>query len=382
MQIQDLETPALLVDKKVVKKNINRIQNIANKAYLKLRPHIKTHKSTRLYNWQSQAGAVGITASKVDEAIPFIEAGVSSVTFAYPIVDKRKLKRLISHIPKGNELDIRLSIDSPLGLEVAHEVATQQKVYMSIFFLVNVGSDRCGFEPKDNQMVDLANRISRYKYLHFAGLLSHNGLTYSAKNIKHLSKLNKAEIKQLLKIKKKLNKKGIEVADISTGSTPGIFGDSNTLSGVTEIRPGNYIFMDRTPVEMGLVKKKQVGLTILAQVISENYGYYIIDAGKKTLSSDVRHPGGDYGWAYPLNQYPKKKKQMSIVKLSEEHGFIKKRDGVKLEIGDKVRILPNHSCVVANLGTDYCLVENDLCVETISIDARGTSLGMNEVIPG
>lgn len=379
MKINDLETPCILLDKEAVIKNINRVQKIANKQNLKLKPHIKTHKSPFLFNWQQQAGAIGITASKVDEAIPFIKAGVQSVTLAYPIVDQRKLDRLLDQISKSNhEVSLTICVDSLLGYEVANAAANKAKYAISIHLIIDIGYERCGLDPKDPMVLELAKKITDSKFIQLAGLLTHNGLTYGAKSKKHIGKLNASEIKQLLKVKKQLEKKNLPITDISVGSTPGVLSGTQTLTGATELRPGNYIFMDRTPYELGLINKNQIAISVLSQIISENNHYYIIDAGKKVLSSDQREGVEDYGLVYPYNKLGKRKKELRLVKMSEEHGFVRKTKNCSYKVGDKLRIIPNHSCVVANLASEYCLLEGDSLLRTIPIAANRTSHGINQ----
>lgn len=380
MQIHELETPCLILDKEALIKNVNRVQKIANKQKVNLKPHIKTHKSPQIFQWQQKAGAIGITASKPDEAIPFVEAGVSSVTLAYPIMDKRKLSRLIGVCKRVDQkVQIITCLDSTEGYHVIEEAAETYDFPLSVDIIIDIGYGRCGLGYKDPQIVGLAEKISKHTALNFNGLLTHNGLTYGASSKKHIGKLNLSESKQLLKVKKRLKKKGLPVKEISVGSTPGVLGSTETLTGISEIRPGNYVFMDRTPFELGLISKKQIALTILSQVISENPNYYIIDAGKKVMSSDSRKGVHDYGLVYPYQKLGKRKCELKLEKMSEEHGFVKKEKHPKLSVGDKVRIIPNHSCVVANLASEYCLVEGQHLLRTIPITATNTSHGKNEI---
>lgn len=371
--IAQLQTPQVLVDQLILEWNIKHLQEIADLNQVKLRPHIKTHKSVEIFQMQAAAGAVGITASKPAEALPFLEAGVKSATLAYPVIDERKLTPFLKRA-KELDADINLCIDNEVGLATAYKVATRVRKTVGIFIIINIGYNRCGLPPKDVRILELAQQIGKYKYLQFKGLLTHNGLTYDVTSWKKLTKMNRKEVSQLLKIKHRLEKEGIPVEEISVGSTPGtLMGEG--LEGVTEIRPGNYVFMDRTPVEMKLIKKRAVAQTILASVISENDHYYIIDAGKKVLSSDKRGDQNDYGLAYPLEHYPQKAFEFKVVKLSEEHGFVSKRKDLELRIGDLVRILPNHSCVVSNLTRYFCLVDGDQYLRPIAVDAGLTSHG-------
>ena len=371
--VNQLQTPQVLVDQLILEWNIKHLQEIADQNQVKLRPHIKTHKSVEIFQMQAAAGAVGITASKPAEALPFLEAGVKSITLAYPVIDERKLTPFLKRAQELNA-EINLCIDNAEGLAIAYKVATRVRFQVGLYIIINIGYNRCGLEPNDERILELAQQIGRYKYLGFKGLLTHNGLTYDVASWKKLTKVNRKEVNQLLKLKHRLEAAGIAVDEISVGSTPGtLMGEG--LEGVTEIRLGNYVFVDRTPVAMKLIKKRAVAQTILASVISENEHYYIIDAGKKVLSSDKRGDQDDYGLAYPLDHYPKKAFEFKVVKLSEEHGFIGKRKGLELKVGDLVRILPNHSCVVSNLTRYFCLVDGDQYLRPIAVDAGLTSHG-------
>ena len=328
---------------------------------------------------KKKAGALGITASKPDEAIPFVDAGASSVCLAYPIMDPRKLIRLIEASKKSDQkVELILCIDSLEGYQVLHDVTNSNSYELKVNIIIDVGYGRCGLDYKDSKVINLVKKISKNPSLKFNGLLTHNGLTYGARSKKHIGKLNLSEAKQLIKLKMQIEKKGYPVQAISVGSTPGVLGSTSTLAGITEIRPGNYIFMDRTPFELELINRKQIALTVLSQVISENPNYYIIDAGKKVLSSDIRSGIDDYGLVYPWQKFGKKKRMLRLEKMSEEHGFVRKGKQATLKLGDKVRIIPNHSCVVANLAAEYCLIEANTFIKTIPIAATKTSHGKNQ----
>ena len=381
MSIESLSTPCLLLDKTRLVKNINRVQHIANQHNIRLRPHIKTHKCKYVYNLQEQAGAIGITASKPREAMPFIRSKVPSVKLVYPIVDSNQLKSFLAYVKTTSpHTEIILCLDSEAGFEAIVSASEEVKFQVKVQILINVGYNRCGLLPGDARIQKLVRKIDSRPYIYFLGLATHNGNTYGAKDHKQIAKLNTAEIKQVLNIKKKLKKIGFNVEEFSAGSTPGTLGHGGSLSGIDELRPGNYVFMDRTPYELGLIKKKQVALSVLSQIISENSSYYIIDAGKKVLSSDQRKGVNDFGLVYPWDKFGKRKKELSLARLSEEHGFIQKRKGTKHKIGDKVRILPNHSCVVANLASEYCLIDNLTFIKTIPIEAIHSSHGIQSTL--
>ncbi len=377
MLINELETPQVLVDRHILFDNINHIQKIADSFSIKLRPHIKTHKCVKIYEFQAKAGAEGITVSKPQEAIPFILAGVTNVTMAYPVLQPSSLAKFLTICAEKNIIP-RCCIDSSYSLQLLHKIANKTQCKVEVLIIINTGYNRSGIKGKDHRLILWAKEIMNMPNLEFSGILTHNGLTYNARNKKELRKLGKDENKRLIKAKKRLIKQGIDVPVISSGSTPGILGEHEFLTNITELRPGNYVFMDRTPLRLKLIKRREVAQTILATVIGENDQYLIIDAGKKVLSSDRRTSSEGFGLAYPLEFYLAKDYTLTIPKLSEEHGFMKKVKEINLAIGDKVRILPNHSCVVTNLAPHLILVDGDQVVEKLTLDAARTSHGLYE----
>lgn len=162
----------------------------------------------------------------------------------------------------------------------------------------------------------------------------------------------------LNRVRQRLEEAGIRVAEVSVGSTPTAIA-SDAYEGITEIRPGNYVFLDRMPLGLGLIDRSQIALSVLAMVVSANDEYLIIDAGSKVLSSDLGPHGMQgiegYGVAYPVADFDSGKNGLTVVRLSEEHGFLR-RNGFDLPVGSLVRILPNHACVVANLADHYLVL--------------------------
>lgn len=175
------------------------------------------------------------------------------------------------------------------------------------------------------------------------------------------------------RVRKQLESNDIEVSEVSVGSTPGTL-VSDSYDGITEIRPGNYIFMDRMPLRLKVIDLNQIALSVLATVVSRNSDYFIIDAGSKTLSSDQgAHgmPGMEgFGLAYPVDCFEETASEMIVTRLSEEHGFVIRND-FDLPIGSKVRLVPNHSCVVANLLDTYTVLKDGQIIDQWDITARG-----------
>ena len=368
----DVETPHILLDYERLQANIRLIQNIADARGVNLRPHIKTHKCLEIAQRQINAGAVGITASKVDEALVFIEYGVRSVTVAYPLVVASKLDRLIAAAHAHNA-DLRLIVDSPAGVNAIACAAEKHQKQIDVFLKIDVGLHRCGLTEGDRHMVGLVQSIVQAADLNFVGLLSHAGHTYGAEDMGAARNIAQEECETMMRVRAKLEGAGIDVAEVSVGSTPGTLA-SDSYDGITEIRPGNYVFMDRMPLRLKLIEPNQIALSVLATVVSQNADYFIIDAGSKTLSSDQGAHGmagmEGFGLAYPADQFEDKDYEMIVAKLSEEHGFVT-RKGLDLEIGAQLRIVPNHACVVANLLDTYAVLKDGHITEQWDIAARG-----------
>lgn len=370
--VLDLETPHILLDQDRLQSNIQLIQDIGNTRGVNVRPHIKTHKCLELARQQIDAGAVGITSSKADEALVFINNGIRSVTVAYPLVVDAKLDRLIA-AARTNDTDLRLIVDSAAGVDAIAKVAGRHEKDISIFLKIDVGLHRCGLTEDDPGLVGLVQRILGAPNLNFVGLLSHAGHTYGADDADAARKIAREECEIMMRVRKKLESNGIEVSEVSVGSTPGTLA-SDSYDGITEIRPGNYVFMDRMPLRLKVIEINQIALSVLATVVSKNSDYFIIDSGSKTLSSDQgAHgmPGMEgFGLAYPADRFEDANCEMIVTRLSEEHGVVIRGD-FDLEIGSKVRVVPNHSCVVANLLDTYAVLKGGEIIDQWDIAARG-----------
>lgn len=350
--------------------NIDAMQELANQRGVALRPHVKTHKCLEIAQLQLERGAVGLTASKVDEALPFIQAGAKSLTVAYPIVDSRKLDRLLA-AAKNRGTDLRVVADSEPGMEALSAAAMRADFLVGIFLEIDVGLGRCGIAEDDERLVPLVQSFSANPRLRLRGLFSHAGHAYGAANRHEIARIAAEECAILHRVHRKLESAGVALPEVSVGSTPTVLA-SETFSGITEIRPGNYVFMDRTPVRQGLVRPERVALTVLTTVVSANENHLIIDAGSKTLSSDRgAHGSGEgfgFGAAFELNG--DLSQGLTISRLSEEHGFVE-RGGRDISIGTKLRVFPNHACPVVNLADKLLIASGDVVVDRWPVVARG-----------
>ena len=373
MPLSDLETPAVVVDRERLLRNIVWAQALATARGVRLRPHVKTHKCNEIAQLQLEHGAAGITASKVDEALVFIDAGVASVTVAYPLLDQRKIRRLLT-AAKQHGTDLRMVVDTHEGAELLAAVAAELRRDVGALIEIDVGLRRCGMIEGNPAIVEVAQFIENSERLRFVGLLSHAGHAYGSADAAQAAEIAANECGILQRVRAGLEGAGIQVDEVSVGSTPTVLA-SETYDGITEIRPGNYVFMDRTPLRLGLISLEQVALTVLTTVVSRNDTYLITDAGSKVLTSDLGAHGtagtGGYGLAFEMNEEATAAAMpLNVVKLSEEHGFIAHGDR-SIPIGTKLRIVPNHSCPVVNLADELLVVSGHEVVDCWPVAARG-----------
>jgi D-serine deaminase-like pyridoxal phosphate-dependent protein len=347
--ISDLDTPAVLIDLDRVEANLSRTQDYANKHGLKLRPHIKTHKLPRFAKRAMELGAVGITVQKLGEAEVFADAGISEIFLPYNIIGPAKLARLRALHARVN---ITVTADSAETVEGLSRTFADAPRPLNVLVECDTGMGRCGVQTPA-AAVELAGKIANSPGLSFGGLMTYPAAGQVEANA---AWLNAAKLA--------LAGAGLPATVISNGGTPDLW-RAHEVTSATEHRPGTYIYMDRFQVAKGVGGFEDCALTVLATVVSrptENRA--IIDAGSKALTSDTL---GMTGFGL-IEAYP----DAVIVGLSEEHGTIDLTNcATKPAIGEKLRIIPNHACVVSNLFDRVTLISKDEVVETVRVDARG-----------
>jgi D-serine deaminase-like pyridoxal phosphate-dependent protein len=348
-KIADLETPCVLIDGRRVEANLARAQAHADANGYRLRPHIKTHKSVRFARRQVELGAVGITAQKLGEAEVMADAGIADILVPYNIVGAGKLARLAAL----NER-VRLSVTADSREVIAGYGRTiKGRKPLTVLVECDTGGGRCGVQTPA-AAVALARAIADEPSLRFGGLM-----TYPPRG-----KLPEAD-RWLGQAKAELEREAIAVPTITSGNTPDMWHTGDRY--VTERRPGTYIYFDRAQVAFGAASWADCALTVLATVVSRPTAKRVIlDAGSKALSSDLF---GQIGYGVLLD-HP----GLVLTALSEEHGVIEMDAASDWPpIGERVRIIPNHACVVSNLFDIVHLVGPNGEVEALPVDARGRS---------
>jgi len=368
MKVGELLSPALLIDIDRLDRNIEEMASKADESGVNLRPHIKTHKCIEIGTRQRKAGARGITVSTPAEAQAFADAGFKDITYAVPLApDKFKVMLGISR-----EVSLKVLVDGIITVDLLTEFCRENNAEFEVLLKVNCGNDRVGVDPKSQSALKLAERISQK--LNFQGILAHAGQSYSTKSGEEIKKIAEHEQNIMIDFANTLKANGIESETVSIGSTPTARLADSFKEGITEIRPGNYVFFDYTQVALGTCDVSDVALTVLASVISAAPSRVVIDAGGTALSKDAgpTHIDGFGGYGKVIRDYEKDliEDQLTLSSLSQEHGKITTASEHSLKPGDRLRIIPNHSCLTANLFEHYHVVQGDSVVEKWKINRQ------------
>jgi D-serine deaminase-like pyridoxal phosphate-dependent protein len=360
--ISDISTPAVLIEKSIMEKNLIAMQKLADRNGINLRVHIKSHKIPQLTKKQLKLGAVGIAVAKLSEAETMTDAGIKDIQVANIIVGKEKIDRLVE---LNRRVKLTVAADSLTNIKELSSAFRNERRPIEVLIKINTGLNRCGLDSFP-QLLRLIKVTERLKGIRIIGLMTHAGHAYAAKNKTEIKKIGTNESSLLIDYANQLKKAGYEIKTISVGSTP-TAPYCSKIKGITELRVGNYIFNDMTQVALGVAPISHCALSILATVISKSEsGRVIIDTGSKALALDKGGHGNNilsgFGKVVGCHDW--------ITRLSEEHGIID-RPSRKYKIGQKIRIIPNHACAAINLFDDAYLVDGNRIIDYFKIAARG-----------
>ena len=342
-------TPAAVIDLDRVERNIARIQAACNAAGVANRPHIKTHKSPMLARRQIQAGAKGITCQKLGEAEVMADAGIDDILISYNLIGEEKMARLAALQARAN---ITVAADNAVVIDGLATAAAISERPLSVVVECDTGRKRAGVETPA-EAIALARQIAASKGLRFAGFMLYPTETgWDAAQTFYDEAL--AGVRE----------HGLDATMVSTGGSPNLK-NLGKLKGATEHRPGTYIYNDRMQVAAGVATLEDCALTIYSTVVSRaTPDRGILDAGSKTLTSDS---GGLDGFGLIL-EHP----EATIARFAEEHGFLDlARSNTRPNVGDVVRIVPNHVCVVVNMMDEVVMVRGEEIVGVLPVAARG-----------
>lgn len=352
MKLENIQTPALVVDENVFLQNSNNMSKILSGKTLKLRPHFKSHKCAEIARFQVENGAIGLTCAKLSEAIDLVDSGIENVLIANQIVDKSKIATLAT-LAKCATLTV--CVDSKQNVLDLESACALMNTNLNVFIEYEIGMERCGVSKKED-VLSLAKLINTCAHLKFKGIQAYAGhISHEVSGEDRLNNTSKntAKIKELIAY---LNENGIDVETLSGGSTgTSIIKAEQGL--YNELQAGSYLFMDATYKDLNLPFKNS--LFILATVVSVNEKITVVDAGVKSCGVDQGMPLC-VGFTYEK------------IVASEEH-FQLHNPSKKFNVGDKVLLIPAHCCSTVNLYDKIYFVKDGKVTKRVQVSARGCS---------
>ncbi len=360
LPVDEIPTPALLLDETIVRRNIDRLVQYGDSHHISIRPHTKTHKNKFLAQLQLDAGCQGLTVAKVGEAEVMADV-CDDLLLAYPAVDAARTDRIAR---LAERITIRVAVDNALALEQLERSAAETGTFVGILVDIDVGLGRTGVSTIEESL-DLARVAANSRHLRLDGIMVYPGHVWSAsENQGQPLSLVSDKLAQVIDL---WRREGLEAGIVSGGSTPTAY-QSHLVPQLTEIRPGTYIFNDLNELRAGYCTQADCAATIVATVVSNAVkNQVVLDCGSKTLTSDLCGPARDSGHGM-IVEYPDAK----IVKLSEEHAQVDiSRCGAAPRLGQRVRVIPNHICPCVNLMNSVWWVDAQGYATPLRIDSRG-----------
>ena len=368
--LEQLETPVPIVDMDRLGFNLDRMAAYASLHGLRLRPHVKTHKSPRIAAEQLRLGAIGMTCATLREAEVMAEV-CDDILVAYPPVGAARLERL-ARLPR----DVRVTVaaDDAHALDALNVAARLGQRQFDVLVEADLGMHRVGVSSPE-RAVAIAQHIDRASALNFAGMLFYPG------HIREAVGEQGAPLTQLgadsARYVTALGAAGLPPRVVSGGSTPAAW-RMHEVPLVNEVRPGTYAYNDRTTAMIGACDWDDCALTVLATVVSVAVpGQAVIDAGTKALGREpLRAEGDGYG---ALLDHP----EVVVSRMSEEHGILDlSKTTWRPRLGDQVRVVPNHVCIVVHLFDEIIGVRGHAVETRWPVEARGRGPALDELAEG
>jgi D-serine deaminase-like pyridoxal phosphate-dependent protein len=354
-------TPALLLDLDVLERNVARMAARAKGLGVALRPHLKTHKCVEIARLQREAGARGVTVSTFPEARSFARGGFDDILLAVPL-DPGKAGEAIEMARAIAAF--RAVVDDRGAAEALAAAARAAGLRLHVWLKVDCGYHRAGVDPSKPGSIQLARFLDAAPSLEFDGILSHSGHAYAQETPEGIRRVAEEERAVMAAFAERLRGAGVAVKTVSVGSTPSMtFVES--LAGVDEARPGNYVFYDGMQVGLGTCRVEDVAVSVLATVVSHQDGasHFIVDAGALSLSKDggPAHVAKRLGMGALVREGGRDVEPgLTLDVLSQEHGLVRADSPARLagrfRVGDRVRVLPNHSCLTVAQFDEYVCV--------------------------
>lgn len=362
--LENIETPSIIIDMQKVRNNLKRMAEHTQRCGCALRPHVKTHKIPELAQLAMEYGACGITCAKVSEAEVMAESGIKDIFIAYPLIGEFRIRRAAA---LARRIRLILAVDSVTGAQALSDGALNEGITFEVRLEVDTGLKRTGASMEQASV--LAYEIERLPGLRLTGIFTFRGLILDGVPTSDNEAAGRQEGQLLATLAGKLRNEGFNIIDVSGGSSPtGKY--VAEAEGVTEVRPGTYIFNDYMQVAEKACAIEDCAATVLATVVSvSESGYAVIDGGSKTFATDfpVNAPPFFFkGYAVGADS-----PNLTLSRVNEEHGMLTSATGdTGLSVGQRIRLIPVHVCTTVNLHNDVWLLE-DGSLRKVHVTARG-----------
>jgi len=352
-RVEDLDTPALLLDGSASQRNICRMAEYFSGRRSRLRPHFKNHKCPELARRQIEAGnAVGMTCAKLGEAEVLAAHGLDDLLIANQVVGARKLARLVA---LARQIRVRVAIDDVVQAEAMSQAAAAAGVAVGVLVEIDVGMGRCGVAP-GQPAVDLARAVRSLPGLRFDGIQAYEGHAVYTNDFARRAELVRQAMAQAVQTRTLLEHCGVPVAIVSGGSSA-TYQITGQIEGVDEIQAGTYPTMDWRYAQ--LVPEFEIALSLLCRVISKRADAAVLDVGLKGAGCEFGPP--------QIKGHP----EVEIPSfLSEEHCIVRRAPG-EWRVGDAVELLPSHACTTCNLHRQMVVHEAGRVIDVWPIEASG-----------
>jgi D-serine deaminase-like pyridoxal phosphate-dependent protein len=358
--VVEIDTPALLVDAALLEANIARMSAFGRRTGIGIRPHAKTHKTPMIAHMQLAAGAVGLCCQKVGEAEVLATGGVREILLTNEIVGRAKLERLVG---LARHASITVAVDDVSAAEAMAAAGRRAGVTIGVVVDIDVGQGRCGVAP-GQPALELGEQIAGLGGLRLRGLQGYHGRIQHSVGYEARSKVAREANARLMETRALFERGGLSL-EIVSGAGTGTYETEGAVSGMTDVQPGSYVFMDRQYREIGgrsgpEYDDFQCALTVLATVMSTPaQDRLVVDAGTKALSTDAGPAAVlEPGWAYEP--------------AGDEHGVLRRTgEGRRPRLGDTIRLLPSHCDTTVNLYDRYHVIRDDRLEAVWPIPGRG-----------
>jgi D-serine deaminase-like pyridoxal phosphate-dependent protein len=357
------DTPELMIDRSVLESNIATRARAARDAGVALRPHTKTHKMPEISHIQLEAGAAGIQVAKLGEGEVMAASGIDDILIGLQIVGRPKLERLIE---LAADRSITVTLDSMDVAEPLARAARAHGLALKAMVEIDTGLARTGVQP-GRPAVRLAQKIAALEGLELAGVMTHEGHICSrTRTPAERAPWVREACDAVVETAGAIRELGIRAPVASVGASA-TFAMAIKCPGITEVRPGTYVFNDATQVAHAAATTRELAAFVIATVVScTRLGEFVVDAGTKALTSDrmlVPDAPSTFGHVFGTD--------WRVVRCSEEHGVVSTGSSATLRVGDRVAIVPNHICPVVNLFDRATIVRGDNIVAEWNVAARG-----------